>query len=282
MSSPSVLVIGEANSLAGHLVKTFFKSIPQPYVLSQKAGLNEVMGKQEPLALCDLVILLLQHPDEVAVEQVLTLFRAAPLARLLVITGAWCDGLLRDRSGWPPGIVVRAEVAAERLSREWAALQESRTTQSRPLSRTADRDEVFLESLLSPGTWPTDRGVLILIDTPDSAYAAALRDNCTELGLTVQRAQSVDQPEGPHETWLLFDLDPWPERQAVLARWSKSRLIARMIGLAGWPQLLAAQLTSPIESRLEICSKLEPIGMVLQRPRCLSVSAGGERQFPVS
>lgn len=142
------------------------------------------------------IVVLQSRPGEFSQEQIEELHRRAPLARLIVLAGAWCEGELR--SGRPAHGVTRIlwHQWCERLPRELEAA---------PLPRTNSDAESLLRTI--PGRTEAERGLAAICTWRRESFAA-LSEACLVAGL-----RSVwQQPDAP----LVVDdadvllIDGWP------------------------------------------------------------------------
>jgi hypothetical protein len=191
----------------------------------------------------DLVVVLQSWSDEYSRNEISKLLAFAPLARIVVCYGAWCESDGRSHSFWPQSIRVPAWAAEERIEREWKLLQNPGNLQLLPWS--ASRDETFAAD--HPAIEKIDHPFTFLVDTPDPA----IRQSMTEIMQEAGHEPVNDQP-----SVLLIDVDPWgPIRAAVVKRLAEQHPAANRVAITS--------LTSPameVELRLigitKISSKL--------------------------
>ena len=152
----------------------------------------------------DLIIVLQSGPYEYSASEVNQLLASAPLARVVVCYGAWCESDGRNHSIWPLSVRVPVWAAQARIEQEWNLIQAPRDLP--PLPWSASREEVFAADHPAP-----TRALLpqrILIDSPDIAF---------QQGLVEQLFESGHQVVADDPSVLLFDADPWgPTRKADL------------------------------------------------------------------
>ena len=141
MESRRILLLGDSTSPEmGPVIEALSRLSPAADVRS--AGAIEDAAKQagsgdfHP----DLVVVCQHWSDEFSPSDVDHLLRAFPLARFIVVYGAWCASDGRTRSIWPLAMRVPVNEAEDRLRRELAVLRGKRA----PLPLTASRDEIFL------------------------------------------------------------------------------------------------------------------------------------------
>jgi hypothetical protein len=152
----------------------------------------------------DLIIVLQSGPYEYSPSEVNQLLASAPLARVVVCYGAWCESDGRNHGIWPLSVRVPVWAAPARIQQEWNLIQAPRDLP--PLPWSASREEVFAADHPAPvrALFPQR----ILIDSPDLRYRQGLVEQLFESGHQVV----ADDP-----SVLLFDADPWgPIRKADL------------------------------------------------------------------
>lgn len=131
-------------------------------------------------AACDWLVVLQAWPGQWSHAQLDRLQRAAPLARVILVLGSWCEGETRSGRPWPAAQRVYWHQAAARLSE-----QIRRHRQGRPsgwsLPVTAS-DEERLLSNLPPA--PTVLSGHVLIVARRSDAASCLSAACASWGLS--------------------------------------------------------------------------------------------------
>ena len=142
------------------------------------------------------IVVLQSRPGEFPQDQIEALHRRAPLARLIVLAGAWCEGELR--SGKPAHGVTRIlwHQWRERLPRELEAT---------PLPRTTSDVESLLRAI--PRQAEAQRGLAAICTWRRESFAA-LAEACLVAGL-----QGVWQPpEAPRvvDGADVLLIDGWP------------------------------------------------------------------------
>ena len=145
----------------------------------------------------DLILILQSHPDEFTRRDFQRLLQHAPIARLVVASGAWCEADGRTRQVWPVAVRVPVSRAVDRLAIEWALLTGE---PGRLLPLTATRDECFAaECAAAP---PRLDGLLISVQSPDRAWRAT-----QEILITSAGGSIAASPTEAELIWL--DGDPW-------------------------------------------------------------------------
>jgi hypothetical protein len=152
----------------------------------------------------DLIVVLQSWPNEFSVSDVNHLLAFAPLARVVVCYGAWCESDGRNFSIWPPSIRVPVWAARSRIEREWQLINEPISQQALPWS--ASREEILAGE--QPTIIPFLPPQSILIDSPDQPFRQYVAERIKEAGHFV----CDDEPLA-----IMFDADPWgSSRIAVL------------------------------------------------------------------
>ncbi len=144
----------------------------------------------------DLIVVLQSWPSEFSVNEVNRLLAFAPLARVVVCYGAWCESDGRNLSIWPPSIRIPVWAAQPRIEREWQLINEPITQQAFPWS--ASREEIFAGA--QPTIIPLLSPQKVLVDSPDQAIRQYVAERLNEAGHSV----CDDDP-----SVIIFDADPW-------------------------------------------------------------------------
>ena len=165
---------------------------------------TSVVGEFAPDEFPDLIVVLQSWSNEFSAREVNSLLAFAPLARIVVCYGAWCESDGRNQNIWPLSVRVPVWAAQSRIEREWQLIQSP--GERPPLPWSASREEVFAAD--HPPIMRQHDQQMILVDSPDSAYRQYLGERLVEAGHAVVR-------EAP--TVLMIDVDPWgPSRFAAL------------------------------------------------------------------
>ncbi len=218
----------------------------------------------------ELVVVLERWPDEFTRPEVEALLARWPLARLVCVSGPWCDSAGRTRDIWPTAVRVPALEARERLCRECEAL----AAFTPPPPVTSSRTEAFAGWYLEPappspagaGTRrdePLSGSATLRIISPDPDYAAALADLCRAWPEPAGRLPDGADHTPPREV-ILWDVDAVIEGReeddlsrlaAALEGLRGGRGEQAVIALVGFPRL--AHLTT-LEQRpnVRVVSKL--------------------------
>ena len=172
----------------------------------------------------DLIVVLQSFPDEFSQQDVQNLFTFAPLARVVVSYGAWCESDGRNHAIWPLSVRIPVWSANSRILREWQLIQTP--GDQVPLPWSASREEIFAadHQCLSLGAEPQK----VLIDSPDPSLRQYLVERLTASGHQVVQ----DQP-----TLMMFDVDPWgTSRTAALNELRLRHPQAEIVALANLVQ----------------------------------------------
>ena len=180
----------------------------------------------------DLIVIVQSQPDEFSLTEIASLFAFAPLARVVVAYGAWCESDGRTRQTWPLAARVSLPNAPARIEREWRLLNATPGIESLPLS--SSREEVFaadhpvfdqttFERTTSPKT--------VLVVSPDPAYRRYLNELLTAAGHTVDTGHRSEI--GSTTIAILFDADPWDDSRpdqvrSLRQQYPSSNIIALM------------------------------------------------------
>lgn len=145
----------------------------------------------------DLVVVLQSHPDEYPTAEIARLLKRAPIARLVVVGGAWCEADGRRRDLWPAAVRVPAVWAIQRLQAEWSLLTGET---GNPVPLTATRDERFAAD--HPQTDASLAGGALTVVSPDRAW----RETCC---LLIEQTGGSVESDPAHAGILWLDGDPW-------------------------------------------------------------------------
>ncbi|WP_397568476.1 hypothetical protein [Schlesneria sp. T3-172] len=177
----------------------------------------------------DLIVVLQSWPEEFSRADVHDLFAFAPLARIVVCCGAWCESDGRNHSIWPLSVRIPLWGAVSRIRREWQLIESSGEVD--PLPWSASREEIFAAD--HPPFLNASEPQRILIDSPDPWYVQYLIERLRDGNQIVD----TDQP-----SMVLFDVDPWGAvRTAALTELRTRHPQAEFIALANLiqPPLIA-------------------------------------------
>ena len=132
----------------------------------------------------ELVVALQSQSGEYAAADLAWIQQAAPLARILIVYGAWCEG---DPRAGKPGM-GRIEIAAHRWP-QWWTIQQDHVANGRspawawPVTRSFEEGQWALEPAVVPSPRvPQTAGIL----THDRTTAEALSEACRGRGYSVQ------------------------------------------------------------------------------------------------
>ena len=203
---PVVMILGDRDRAEMHRLMNWLEYCICPS--SRRilvSDISEALNQNASDLFLNMIIVLQSWPDEYAREEINNLLAFAPLARIVVCYGAWCESDGRNHSLWPQSIRVPLWAAQSRIEREWRLIQNPSHLQ--PLPWSASRDETFaadhrsIEQAANPYSF--------LVDSPDSAF----RQSVIEIMVEAGHKPVCDQP-----AVLLIDLDPWNECRAAAVR----------------------------------------------------------------
>ena len=193
----------------------------------------------------DLIVIVQSQPDEFSPTEIASLFAFAPLARVVVAYGAWCESDGRTRHAWPLAARVSLPNAPARIEREWRLLNATPGIESLPFS--SSREEVFAADHLAFEQTASPKTVLVI--SPDPAYRRYLNELLTAAGHTLDMG---NLSEGSSTTTaILFDADPWEDSgpdhvRSLRQQYPLSNIIALMS--ASHPQHEAELIAAGVSS----------------------------------
>ena len=218
-----ILFVGTASRAEFSSLTTWVRDTLQPAVIRQIDTLADSSARLlSENWMPDLVIVLQSWPDEYNPNDVDILARLVPLARWVVCYGPWCEGDGRTRDVWPLAVRVPLARSISRVNHEWDLLQ-GRNVVTVPLS--ASREECFAMDhppLIGAGPAPE-----IWVDCADVEYGRYLRELLTCSGYPL----ADELREG---AFVLFELDPWPQRHDALSAITRGKTGCRIVGLTNW------------------------------------------------
>ena len=150
----------------------------------------------------DLMIVLQSWSNEYSTQDVNSLLAFAPLARVVVCYGAWCESDGRNQNIWPLSVRVPIWSAKSRIQREWQLIRFP--GEQAPLPWSASREEIFTADHQPISIWNEPQSVLV--DSPDPAYRQFLVE------ILIAEGHVVDAVS---PTVILFDADPWSPSRAI-------------------------------------------------------------------
>lgn len=150
----------------------------------------------------DLIIVLQSWSDEFSRKEIHQLLAFAPLARIVVCYGAWCESDGRNHSLWPQSVRVPLWAAPARIEQEWQLVQNPGVVPAFPLS--ASREEVFAADHTSIDRFANTFS--FLVDSPDPAYWQSVIEIMVQAG---------HEPDREQPDVILIDVDPWDESRAA-------------------------------------------------------------------
>lgn len=177
-------------------------------------------GTQVP----DVAVVWQSSPDEYPPDQIAALLARLPLARVLCVSGPWCEAAGRSAPHWPPAMRVPVWQAAARLAHELRSLSEPDVL---ALPWTASREEVWLRDVLA--TVPSAiAGVRVAFECPDTHYRAMLQE------LVTTAKGEIVAADAPADV-VVIDVEPWtPSQCERLAECRQRHPDAVLVAVSGW------------------------------------------------
>ncbi|HEX4130524.1 MAG TPA: hypothetical protein VHZ24_10795 [Pirellulales bacterium] len=168
----------------------------------------------------DWILLVQSRPREFTTADIVALNRRAPLARVVLLVGPWCDGELR--TGSPPAGVVR--VAWHRWQAAWAEQQRSCERGQCPswaLPATVTDEERVLAELGGASDRCARRGLAIIVSSC-AEMAHMLADACARCGMNAVTARADTPPIATPPAVLIWDVPDGGDAalHAALRRWT--------------------------------------------------------------
>lgn len=188
----------------------------------------------------DLIVVLRNRCGQFAAEAIDALRSRAPLSRLVVVVGSWCEGETRSVAPWASEIRLYWHQAAERLRRELAELAANRCpVWSLPATATDDERLLWIERP-DAVSHPAPRGTIALVSRSQELadwLSAALR------GQGWRTARSLPgEPIRGVMSLVLWDMQRFGDAElAEFAHWRTSAADCPALVLAGFPRLEDAQ-----------------------------------------
>lgn len=168
------------------------------------SGLSGIRELFEHYEFPDLIVVFQSWSEEYSHSEVHEMLAYAPLARVVVCVGAWCESDGRNHSIWPLSVRTPVWSAMSRIRREWQLIETP--GKQVPLPWSASREEIFAADHppLNLGKWGVT--LKVLIDSPDPSYRQYLIERLTEGDHRIV----LDHP-----TVVMFDIDPWGAARAA-------------------------------------------------------------------
>ena len=242
----NLLIVGQTQRAEAKPLVEWLAAAMRPAVQQHFSDLTRALAAASRTnTIPDLVVIVQSQPDEFSPTEIASLFAFAPLARVVVAYGAWCESDGRTRQTWPLATRVSLPNASARIEREWRLLNATPGIESLPLS--SSREEVFaadhhmFDQTASPKT--------VLVISPDPAYRRFLNELLTAAGHTLDAGNRL---EGSSTTTaILFDADPWEDSgpdqvRSLRRRHPSSNIIALMS--ASHPQHEAELIAAGVSS----------------------------------
>jgi len=145
------------------------------------------------------IVLAVARPGQFPVAEVERIHNVAPLARLVVLLGSWCEGETRTGQPWAGVIRVYWHQWAHRAPVEFARLLKPQQASGWKLPRTASN----AERLLAAPPQPIPLSLRTAIWAEDAAAYAAVADAVRATGSTAVRVENAS--EAADFDLLIFD-----------------------------------------------------------------------------
>ncbi len=202
-----ILIVGqtdraEAMPLRDWMLRAWQSADIRRHATLQQALVDLGVGPWIP----DLIVVVQSWPDEQTQQEIDQLSRCAPLARLVVCYGSWCESDGRTRNLWPLAVRVPMRSAASRLAGEWRLLCGDQVS-SFPMS--ASREERF--AVDHPGLRSGAAAVSVVVISSDPEYRRYLTELLVGAGHKV-----LSDDHWMHDLQpcvVVFDVDPWNDQQ---------------------------------------------------------------------
>ena len=148
----------------------------------------------------DLIVIFQGWSGEYSARDVSELLTFAPLARIVLCYGAWCESDGRNYSPWPSSVRVPVWSAISRIEREWSLIRHSKGSL---LPVSASREEVFAADHPLVKVFFEPQQFLVI--SPDASFARFVLERMQADGhFVVSTCPTV----------VLFDADPWSGERA--------------------------------------------------------------------
>lgn len=188
----------------------------------------------------DLIVAFEAWPDQYSGAGVIRLLSLVPLARIVGVSGPWCESAGRTHAVWPLAVRVPIPLAAARIRRELALLREwagSHTTEGTgneppcdgPLPLTASRGEIFEVDFGFRGSGQAQR--IVSVVSPDGAFRRMLETGLGAAGFRLADERTATATDGPRPDAIVVDSDPWcdertNELRSRQVRWQEATVVA--------------------------------------------------------
>lgn len=254
-----VLLLGDCNSKEGRAVSSEINASCPDADIRSCDGLARLLDDWSP----QLVVVCRNRPHEHSTDEVTAVLAAFPLARWVVVCGAWCESDGRHGTPWPLALCVPARQFRARWERELEALRR----EDPPPPFTASRAETFAHRL--PQSRQFTAPTSVAVRSSDRELRSWLEDVIRKAG-----GEVVNQDRAEIIVW---DLDPWSSRLTdALQEFRNSRPAVPIIGVAG-----AALLTDVEAMRAagvnEVVPKLSIEDSLVSICRSLTSNSAGAR-----
>jgi hypothetical protein len=233
-----VWIVGDADRAEMRAVLDRLATLSVAITPERCADVSELEAQiAQTACLPELVLVCESWPDEFPVDHVARLLAAVPLARVLCLSGFWCEAAGRTRQHWPPALRVPIWASWPRIEHELAICTGRRSA----LPSTATREEVLLATSLSeapapPVPSPPSAGERARVRGParveiyDPALSHTLADELQQQGWTV-----TDDPSAAVTT-VFVQADPAShELCRTIAARCRAVAPAAVVAVTAWP-----------------------------------------------
>jgi DNA-binding NarL/FixJ family response regulator len=182
----------------------------------------------------DLIVVAQTAPGQFAHEAIDRLRRLAPLARIVGLMGAWCEGEMRTGSPWPGSVRAYWHQWPAQCDRELDRLSRG-TCGAWTLPITATEEERLLATAAE--SWPHRPGSIVL-RSPSHEMADWLSAACQARGLSTIRLENPTGTKIDHVEAVLFDVADFHSTECeALQHWASAFRPAPVIALLSFPRI---------------------------------------------
>jgi len=162
----------------------------------------------------DLIVVAVSYPGQFSAGPIERLRGLAPLARIVILLGSWCEGEMRSGRPWPGVVRIYAHQWPARFGEELARRAEGRWSWSLPVT-TTDEERLLLAAERAR---PSRQG-LVAVYTPQAALADFLTAACRLRGYAAVRLELACPTGVEGALAVLFDAgELGPAEEAALRR----------------------------------------------------------------
>ena len=213
----------------------------------------------------DLVLVCESWPDEFPADHVTRLLAAVPLARVVCLSGYWCESAARTRSHWPPALRVPIWTAWPRIERELEICAGRRVA----TPSTASREELLLDAASIPVPSPPSAGERARVrgrarvEIVDQALSRLLADELQQHGWDV-----TNDPADAVST-VILQADPASDELCCdIAARCRDVAPAEVVAITAWP---TPQWTEQLRAA-GVCAAVNALALAL--PHVAHIACG--------